>query len=123
MTHSGQELLSKVVTALLKQEDKPRLLTILRNLNSKQEYAPIAQALLSELLPRFTPVPELKEALQVLQFYSQKHLERQERGLKKAFYPQYVLSQMTLEEELKEIEKGEVPKYVENRTKASVTAK
>jgi len=36
-------------------------------------------------------------------FYSQKHIDRAERGLKKAYFPDYVLSQMTLDEELTHI--------------------
>lgn len=53
-TNNNQDILSKVVTALLKEEsDKKKLIDILRNLNSKHEYVQIAQALLSELLPRF----------------------------------------------------------------------
>jgi hypothetical protein len=86
---------------LLKEGNKKRLVEILRNLNSKHEYAPIAHALLSELLPRFRAseyleLPEfkgpaqseLKEAIKVMSFYSQKHVERAERSLKKAYYPE-----------------------------------
>lgn len=50
-----QQVIAKIVTELLKQDDKRRVMEILRNLNSKQEYALIAQTLLSELLPRFNP--------------------------------------------------------------------
>lgn len=35
-------------------------------------------------------------------------MERAERGLKKAYYPDYVLSQMTLDEELKTFDKKKV---------------
>lgn len=71
----------------------------------------------------------------MLGFYSQKHLERQERGVKKAFYPQYVLSQMTLEEELKQMttsasgagkKKEDAELFTENKAKSggsTVTAK
>ena len=60
---------------------------------------------MNEILPRFDADTfldtaeykggqqnELKEALKVMSFYSQKHVERAERGLKKAYYPEYVLS-------------------------------
>ena len=105
--------ISKIVTQLLKEADKKRLFEILRNLNSKHEYATTAHALLAELLPRFQPADyletlkdgkdqeELKEILKIMGFYSQKHCERAERGLKRAHYPDYVLSQMTLDEELR----------------------
>ena len=70
--------------------------------------------MLSELLPRVrvdeyveseeykgnNGSHEFKEALKVMSFYSQKHLERAERGLKKSYYPDYVLSQMTLDDDI-----------------------
>ena len=40
-----------------------------------------------------------------MSLYSQKHVERAERGLKRAFYPEYVLSQMTIDEEIKTLER------------------
>jgi len=48
-----EDILAEVVTQLLKEENKRRLIEILRNLNSKQEYSMIAHALLAEILPRF----------------------------------------------------------------------
>lgn len=42
--------------------------------------------------------------MQISEFYTQKHLERAERGVKKSYYPAYVLSQMTLDEDLKQYE-------------------
>ena len=61
--------------------------------------------MLSELLPRFdaeefldTPdykgpaQNELKEAIKIMNFYSAKHSDRAERGLKRAYFPEYVLS-------------------------------
>jgi alkylhydroperoxidase/carboxymuconolactone decarboxylase family protein YurZ len=101
----GSDMLNKIVTELLKDSNKKRLIEVLRNLNSKHEYAQIAHALLAEILPRFnseeyleTPEykgasqKELKEALKVLTFYSEKHIDRAERGLKKSYFPDYVLS-------------------------------
>ena len=86
---------------------------------------------MSELLPRFDAeeyleTPELKggndlkEALRVMSFYSSKHIERAERGLKKAYYPEYVLSQMTIDEELKSFETP--TSYQEVKSKAIPTA-
>eukprot|EP00347_Sterkiella_histriomuscorum_P000004 403377554 len=105
----GEQLLTKILTNLVK-EDKKRLLEIIRNLNSKSQYASLAQHILYTILPRFKTDEyveefkanqnELKDLLKILEFYSQKHLERSERGLKKAFYPTYVLSQMTLQDDI-----------------------
>ena len=80
----NEPLISKVVTALLKEDaDKKKLIDILRNLNSKHEYAQIAQALMSELWPRFDAEEflespdykgpqqnDLKEAIKIMNFYS-----------------------------------------------------
>lgn len=111
-------MISKIVNELLKDTNKKRLIEVLRNMNSKHEFAQIAHALLNEILPRFSAEEyletaeykkaghnDLKEALKVMNFYSQKHVERAERGLKKAYFPDYVLSQMTLDEELTLIKK------------------
>ena len=38
-----------------------------------------------------------------MNFYSTKHQERAERGLKKAYFPEYVLSQMTIDDELRSL--------------------
>ena len=43
---------------------------------------------------------DLKEAIKIMNFYSSKHSERAERGLKRAYFPEYILSQMTIEEDL-----------------------
>ncbi|CDW89939.1 transducin beta-like protein 3 [Stylonychia lemnae] len=105
----GETLMTQILAKLLK-EDKKRLLEIIRNLNSKSQYQGLAQHILYTILPRFraddyleefkTNQNELKEILKITDFYSQKHLDRAERGLKKAFYPQYILSQMTLQDDL-----------------------
>lgn len=82
-TYDNSDTLSKIVTKLLKEENKKRLIEVLRNLNTKHEYSHIAHAIMSELLPRFradeylespeyrgTNQNELKEALKILTFYS-----------------------------------------------------
>ena len=129
----NQDILGKVVSALLKEEnDKKKLIDILRNLNSKHEYAQIAQALLSELLPRFDAEEfldapdfkgpaqnELKEAIKIMNFYSAKHSDRAERGLKRAYFPEYVLSQMTIEEKLTSISRSP-SEWKEVKTKSAV---
>jgi hypothetical protein len=68
------------VSQLLKDADKKRLFEVLRNLNSKHEYAQTAHALLAELLPRFRTEEyltedskdsqDLKETLKIMSFYS-----------------------------------------------------
>jgi hypothetical protein len=68
-----------------------------------------------------------------MSFYSQKHVERAERGLKKAYFPEYVLSQMTLDEELKTLERKNTAftsddepitlSFIENKNKNSQTNK
>jgi hypothetical protein len=35
---------------------------------------------------------ELKETIKIMNFYSAKHSDRAERGLKRAYFPDYVLS-------------------------------
>ena len=86
--------LHKIITALLKESDPKRLFEILRNLNSKLQYAPLAQALMTALLPRMQTekMGDLREMMKIMQFYSEKHMERADKGLKKAYYPEYVLS-------------------------------
>jgi hypothetical protein len=49
---------------------------------------------------------QLKEVLEIMRFYSTKHLERSEKGLKKAYYPEYVVSQMGLEAEKEVLERN-----------------
>jgi len=94
-------ILSKIVGLLVK-EDKKRLLEILRNLNSKSQYASLAQSLMAHVLPRFKSeeylqdfkenAQELKETLKVTLFYTQKHLEKADRNLKKSYYPGHILA-------------------------------
>ncbi len=68
-----------------------------------------------------------------MSFYSQKHVERAERGLKRAFYPEYVLSQMTIDEEIKTLERKNTAvssedepmtlSFSENKNKSNLTSK
>ena len=102
--------------SLLLQEDKKKLFDIIKKLNARQEYAFMAQVLLRELLPRFSPdelVEEFKQAggglkglLEATEMYSAKHYTRVDRNLKRTFYVQYVLSQMTLLDD-KKLEKSQ----------------
>ena len=73
----------------------------------------MAQVLLRELLPRFSAeelMTEFKQAggglkslLEATEMYSGKHYTRADRNLKRTFYVQYVLSQMTLLEDKKQL--------------------
>ena len=66
----------------------------------------MAQTLLKEMLPRFSAdelVDEFKQSggglgaiLEATEMYSGKHYTRVDSNLKRTFYVQYVLSQMTL---------------------------
>ena len=99
------------VIALLVKEDKKKLFETIKKLNARQEFASMAQVLLRELLPRFSPgelMEEfklagggLKAVLEATDMYSEKHYNRADRNLKRSFYVQYVLSQMTLLEDKK----------------------
>jgi hypothetical protein len=70
------------------------------------EYAYMAQVLLKEVLPRFTAEElnedfkegsqSFKELLDITEMYSQKHYSRSDRNLKKVYYVDYVMSQMSL---------------------------
>lgn len=96
--------ISKIVISLLK-ENKAKLLTIIRNLNAKYEYAHLAQYLMAELLPQFDcesfkqsfkdfeatvakekkqgkklpPSSDLKSTLESTMIYEDKHYSRVER--------------------------------------------
>lgn len=66
----------------------------------------MAQVLLKEVLPRFTAEElnedfkegsqSFKELLDITEMYSQKHYSRSDRNLKKVYYVDYVMSQMSL---------------------------
>ena len=65
-----------------------------------------------------------------MSFYSQKHVERADRGLKRAFYPEYVLSQMTIDEEVKTLERKNTAEdepmtlsFSENKNKSNLASK
>ena len=84
---------------------------MIKKLNARQAYASMAQTLLKELLPRFGAealVEEFKQSggglkgiLEATEMYSGKHYSRVDSNLKRTFYVQYVLSQMTLLEDNK----------------------
>ena len=75
---------------------------MVKKLNARQEYASMAQVMLRELLPRFSPEElmdefrqaggGLKEMLEATDMYTSKHYSRCDRHLKHTFYVHYVLS-------------------------------
>ena len=97
--------IAKVIGLLIK-EDKKKLFEMIKKLNARQQYASMAQTLLKEMLPRFSAdelVDEFKQSggglgaiLEATEMYSGKHYTRVDSNLKRTFYVQYVLSQMTL---------------------------
>ena len=103
-----EQSIAKVISLLIK-EDKKKLFEMIKKLNARQQYASMAQVLLRELLPRFeaSELMEefkqsgggLKSILEATEMYSDKHYTRADRNLKRTFYVQYVLSQMTLLED------------------------
>lgn len=109
-------LLEKIVDKLL-QEDKAKLMTIIRNLNAKYEYSHLAQYLLAEVLPQFDhddflkdfegkdkpAVQDLKQVLEGTLVYQDRHYGRADRFLKTSYFIDHVVSQMTLQEEKAEI--------------------
>ena len=97
----------KVVTLLL-EEDKSRLFELIKKLNARQQYAHLAQKLLAQILPRFSPdelIDEFKESnvlkdlLEATHLYSDKHYQRADKSLKQSYYLHFVIGQMTLQED------------------------
>jgi len=90
----GKQILKTIVERLL-QEDKAKLLKIIRNLNAKYEYSHLAQFLLAEVIPRFdhdeflkdfedkdkSAVQELKKVLEGTLIYEDRHYNRTDRFL------------------------------------------
>ena len=90
--------------------DKKKLLELLKNLNTKHQYSHLAQHILNMIVQKFSSADyiepykdnskDLSNNLQMMEIYSEKHYERAERGLKKSYFVDYVLSQMTLQDDL-----------------------
>lgn len=105
---------------LLKQ-DKVKLLTIIRNLNAKYEYAHLAQYMMTEILPRFqnyefledfrkdTDGPDLKTLLDSTFVYQDKHYNRISKHLRNSHFVDYIVSQMTLQ--APEVEESKIQNF------------
>lgn len=85
-----QHKTQKVVSMLIK-EDKEKLFELIKKLNARQQYAALAQKLLAEIWPRFTPdeiieafkdTKQLTELVEPMLMYSEKHYGRSDKSLK-----------------------------------------
>lgn len=100
----------------LLEVDKVKLLTIIRNLNAKYEFAHLAQYMMTEILPKFQNYeflsdirktasegdqPDLKSLLEGTSVYQDKHYTRIQRHLRNSYFIDFVVSQMTLQEDEK----------------------
>ena len=100
---------------MLLKEDKKKLFEMLKKLNARQEYAYLAQKVLAEVLPRYDAQAllddpdafkdskvSLKQMTEATEAHSAKHYSRTDGTLKRTYYVEYVLSQMTLMEDRKQ---------------------
>ena len=98
--------LKKVMTLLLKEvnNDICKLLDLVRKLNARQEYARLAQMMLSDIFSRVDPdellsslkkeskIKHWQELMDSCEIYGLKHYVRADKNLKQSFYLQYVMS-------------------------------
>jgi len=104
---TNRKLLRKIMGKLLK-EDKVKVMEILRNLNTKYEYAQLAQYLMGSVLDRVDvdeflktykakkSTHDLKDTLQTTLTYTYKHQDRIERQVRNSYFLDYIVSQITL---------------------------
>lgn len=99
----GKQILKAIMEKLL-QEDKAKLLKIIRNLNAKYEYSHLAQFLLAEVIPKFdhdeflkdfeekdkSAVQELKKVLDGTLVYEDRHYSRADRFLMTSHFIDHV---------------------------------
>lgn len=105
--------MTQIMQRLL-EVDKVKLLTIIRNLNAKYEFAHLAQYMMTEILPKFQNYeflsdmrktasegdqPDLKSLLEGTSVYQDKHYNRIQRHLRNSYFIDFVVSQMTLQED------------------------
>jgi hypothetical protein len=112
----SQTMVTQIVERLLK-ENRLKFLQMIRNLNARYEYAPIAQCLMLEILPSIDafkyleeakkdekflgssdPTDKLMEIMQGTLVYQDKHKKRVERQHRSAYFVDYIVSQMTLQQ-------------------------
>ena len=98
----------------LLKEDKIKVMEILKNLNTKYEYAQLAQYLMGSVLDRVDveefletykkdekkSTQDLKDNLSATLTYSYKHQDRFERQLRNSYFIEYIVSQMSLQEDV-----------------------
>ena len=97
----------------LLEQDRVKLLTIIRNLNAKYEYSHLAQYMLTQVLPKFQNYEflqemrkkasepgqpaDLKSLLEATSIYQEKHLKRISKHLRNSYFIDFVVSQMQLQ--------------------------
>ena len=97
----------------LLEQDRVKLLTIIRNLNAKYEYSHLAQYMLTQVLPKFQNYEflqemrkkasepgqpaDLKSLLEATSIYQDKHLKRISKHLRNSYFIDFVVSQMQLQ--------------------------
>ena len=116
--------LGQIIQRLL-EINTPKILAMIRNLNSKYEYASLAQELMRYILPKLDMIEvskacfatgkddktfvDLPGVLESVELYNQKHYQRMDRQLSNSYFVDYLVSQMTLQEDLEEETKVQEP--------------
>lgn len=109
--------MSKILNKL-KGINNAKLLDIIRKLNCKYEYTPLAQCLMQKILPSIESGPLIKSCnkdpknpvdamnlFETINLYNEKHYSRMDRQMQNSYFVDYVVSLMTLqEEESKQVE-------------------
>lgn len=118
------------------QEDKAKLLKIIRNLNAKYEYSHLAQYLLAEVIPRFdhdeflkdfedkdkSAVQELKKVLEGTLIYEDRHYHRTDRFLMTSHFIDHIAAQMTLQEDIMILKNNDLDQSKDGRPEEEVKA-
>lgn len=129
-SHDTQRKTQKVVSLLLK-EDKQKLFDLIKKLNARQQYCSLAQKLLAEVLPRFTPEEvieefkdsrKLSEMIEAILMYSQKHYSRTDKNLKQSYFVHFVMGQMSLQDDLKPEQESAKKRDVKRKAKERRTS-
>lgn len=107
----NEVILSKILTKL-KGINNAKLIDVVRKLNCKYEYAPLAQTLMNKILPTVEVDELLKSCnkdkqnpidamnvFETINLYNQKHYTRMDKHLQNSYFVDYVVSLMTLQGE------------------------
>ena len=102
MPESNLIIIHKIILKLL-DVNTPKLLTLIRNLNAKYEYAHLAQYLMHEILPKFDlegikeqiskdPTFKVGALFESLRLYNEKHYTRMDKQLTNSYFVDYLVS-------------------------------